>query len=162
MTGNAVSALPVSLLGQATPVSANVQATANVLGNLTVTGQQDLLFGDVFPGLAKTVAPADGGAGRFQIGGTGTYEVSLDFTLPGTLSDGVVSTMPISFGGNSAGYGPNISTVSSTFDPSGVTNANLVGGALYVFIGGTVTPAAAQTPGGYSGTVTLTVAYTGS
>ncbi len=62
----------------------------------------------------------------------------------------------------SAGYGPDQGTVTNTFDPGAVTNAKLVDDDLFVFIGGTVTAAVAQTPGTYNSTITLTVAYTGS
>ena len=39
-----------------------------VLTPLTVTGQQDLDFGDVFPGVASTVAVSDVSAGRWLTG----------------------------------------------------------------------------------------------
>ena len=47
--------------------SANIQATATVLSAVTVTAGQNLAFGNVTPGVNKTVAIADAGAGRFDV-----------------------------------------------------------------------------------------------
>ena len=157
----AILALPGFVSAQA---SASVQAQATVLAPISVANEQDLEFGDVVPGFATTVAPGDLGAGRFQVSGAGVLEVALNFsTLPSELDHGTsASTLPISFGAGSAGVGATSAAVSTTFDPSGPQDANLSGGALFVFIGGTVTPTVAQEAGAYSGTITLEVAYTGS
>ena len=53
------------------------QATATVLAALTVTGASDLQFGNVTPGVNKTVAIADAGAGRFDITKAATSGVAL-------------------------------------------------------------------------------------
>jgi len=149
--------LPGALSAQ---VSANIQATANVLAPLTVSGTQALDFGDVIPGVPSTLPPDDASAGSFTVGGYGTLEVTLDFgTLPSNLASGP-NNLPISFGAGSAGYGDV--GVSTTFDPSSVETTKLVAGALLVFIGGTVSPTPTQAAGAYSGTISLTVAYTGS
>ncbi len=150
-------ALPGVLSAQ---VSANIQATANVLAPLTVTGTQVLDFGDVIPGVPSTLLPDDANAGSFTVAGYSTLEVTLDFgTLPANLASGP-NNLPISFGAGSAGYGA--AGVDSTFDPGSVATTNLVSGGLLVFIGGTVSPTPTQAAGAYSGTVSLTVAYTGS
>jgi spore coat protein U-like protein len=156
----ALLALPGALAAQA----ASVTATANVLANITVADFQDLDFGDVIPGFGETVAPDDfGNVGVFHVTGAGTLEVSLDFgTLPTFLTGPGVAELPLTFGAGSAGYGPDAGTLTAPFDPAAGANANLVNDELYVFIGGTVTAAVAQTPGTYTGTITLTVAYTGS
>lgn len=156
----ALIALPGAVAAQ---VSGSVQAEATVLAPITVANEADLQFGDVLPGLASTVAPASSDAGRFRVSGAGASEVALDFALPTVLTHTTsASTLPLSFGAGSAGVGTTAAAVSSTFDPSATFNANLSGGALFVFIGGTVTPAVSQEAGTYDGTITLTVAYTGS
>jgi hypothetical protein len=157
----ALLAFPGALAAQ----SADVAATANVLAQLTVAAEQDLDFGNVIPGFVRTVAPADlGDAGRFSLQGADGLEVALDFgALPTELVGPGGATLPLSFGAASAGYGATSGAVDDTFDPSAVENANLSGtGELYVFIGGTVTPDAAQAAGSYTGLITLTVSYTGN
>ena len=74
--------------------SASIQATATVLSALTVAAGQDLQFGNVTPGVNKTVAIADAGAGRFDITKGANSGVTLSFTLPTDLSDGT-NLMPI-------------------------------------------------------------------
>lgn len=144
--------------------SADITAQANVLTPLTVTGQQDLDFGNVFPGVASTVTVADASAGRWLTTGTSGAEVQLTFTLPAALVSGG-NSLPISFGANSGGYNvANDAGAATPFDPAGgvTTNLGVAPAELYVWIGGTVTPVAAQPQGVYTGTINLTVNYTGN
>jgi hypothetical protein len=155
----AVLAFPGALAAQ----TADVAATANVLAQLTVSGDRSLNFGNVIPGFARTVTPDQADAGRFILQGAGTLEVELDFgTLPTDLDGPAGATLPLTFGAGSAGYGATGGAVDSPFDPGAATTANLTGGELFVFIGGTVTPDAAQATGSYTGTITLSVSYTGN
>lgn len=164
------TACAVAVLGWVLPSpawaqnSADITAQANVLTPLTVTGQANLDFGNVFPGVNKTVAITDATAGRWLVQGEGGAEVTLAFTLPANLSDGA-NTLPISFGAGSAGYNTtNNPGAATTFDPAAGATANLgvAPAELYVWIGGTVTPAVSQPAGLYTGTITLTVNYTGN
>ena len=68
--------------------SANINATATVLTAITVTGANPLAFGNVFPGVAKTVAITDAGAGRFDLTGQTSANVNIAFTLPANLTSG--------------------------------------------------------------------------
>ncbi|MEX2466273.1 MAG: hypothetical protein WD995_05150 [Gemmatimonadota bacterium] len=144
--------------------SASVQALATVLAPISVSNLQDLQFGDVIPGVATTIAPSAGDAGQYAVSGAGVLEVTLDFgTLPATLDHTLsASTLPLSFGAGSAGVGTTTGVVATTFDPSSTYTANLSGGDLFVFIGGTVAPDVSQEAGDYEGTITMTVAYTGN
>jgi hypothetical protein len=157
----ALLALPGAVSAQA---SGSITALATVLTPLAVSNQADLLFGDVIPGVPSTVAPADANAGRFLVSGSDILQVSLDFgSLPTVLNhETTTSTLPLSFGAASAGVGTGPAAVGATFDPTAAYNSNLDGGALYVFIGGTVSPTFDQEAGVYDGTLTLTVAYTGN
>jgi hypothetical protein len=156
----ALLALPALAEAQAT---ATIAAEATVLAPIAVTDLDALAFGDVIPGVSTTIAPAATGSGSFQLAGAGILQVALDFTLPASLSHSTsASTLPISFGAGSAGVGTVAGVASATFDPAATYDANLVAGGLFVFIGGTVTPAVAQEAGDYAGTITLAVAYTGS
>lgn len=143
-------------------VSGNISAQATVLQPLVVTGANTLDFGNVFPGVNKSVAVTDATAGRFDVTGVASSNVELTFTLPANLSDGGVNTMPITaWTGNHNGTN---SPTGTGFTPSGAATAAALSGAgaLFVFVGATVQPAGAQVAGLYTGQVDLTVSYTGS
>jgi hypothetical protein len=142
--------------------SASINATAVVQQPLNVTAGNDLDFGNVLPGVNKAVAPADAGAGSFTIQGQGGYEVALTFTLPANLQDLSANNLAI---GSWAGVHNTSNTPAggTSLTPTALSNANLSGiGELFVFLGATVSPVAAQPAGTYSGTIQLDVAYTGN
>lgn len=147
--------------------SGTIQATATVVSSLTVTGSNNLQFGSVTPGTPKTVDKATAGsAGEWEITGTASAEVTLDFTLPTELSDGAAATMPISFTATDASYedgsGGGQAAPAGVINPAVVSTVNLSGaGDMTVWIGGAVNPAIAQTGGSYSADIILTVTYTG-
>jgi hypothetical protein len=139
--------------------SATIQATATVLSALTVAAGQDLDFGNVTPGVNKTIGIADAGAGRFDITKAATSGVTLSFTLPTNLTSGG-NNLPI--GSWTGGWNTSATPAgATTFTPSaaGSNTAVTAGTALTVYVGGTVSPAAAQAAGAYSGDVTLSVVY---
>lgn len=157
--------LAVAPWAQAQPNNASINATANVLRPVTVAAQNNLDFGNVFPGVNASVALTDATAGRWQVSGETSAEVTLGLTLPANLTSGA-NTLPISFGATDAGYNvANDASTASTFDPSAGATTNLSGdptGQLWVWIAGTVSPTASQAAGSYTGTITLTVDYTGN
>lgn len=158
-----VSAVVVAFLslnaGGASAQSANINATATVFQAITVTGARDLAFGNVFPGVAKTVVVSDATSGRFDLTGQSSGNVNVSFTLPANLTSGA-NNLPI---GTWTGCtnGTNTTTGCTSFTPSaGATASAFSGaGALFVWVGGTVSPAANQAAGAYTGIVTLTAAY---
>jgi hypothetical protein len=126
---------------------------------VTVTGANDLQFGNVTPGVNKTVAIADAGAGRFDVVKAANQGVTLAFTLPANLTAGA-NNLPIGTwtgGWNTA----NTPAGATAFTPSagGSNTAATAGTTLFVFVGATVSPAAAQPAGSYSGTVTMSAVY---
>jgi len=155
----AVLAAVFGLASTAQAQSANIQALANVYQPITITGNRDLDFGNVFPGVASTIGVAAPTSGLFQLGGQASGNVNLTFTLPGNLASGG-NTLPI---GSWTGCTSATNTTAgcTAFTPSGAATASAFSGlgALWVFVGATVTPAAGQAAGAYSGTVTLTAAY---
>jgi hypothetical protein len=162
MVALAVAALALPFGLEAQTNQGTITASATVQTPLNVVKVQDLAFGAVLPGVNKTVLPGDANAGQLQIAGEDAREVSVDFgTLPTSLASSS-STMPITFGSGSAGWGILPTTLDGTFDPASGTSQFLVGSALYVFLGGTVQPPASQAAGIYSADVTVTVNYTGS
>jgi hypothetical protein len=148
--------------------AATIQAVATVAsGPITITPLRDLQFGQVVPGTQSTVLPTAPAAGQFVALGIPAAQASVSFTLPSTLDAGPV-TMPITFSSTSArvGWFNNPNFFVQVFDPSVGTafrfSPAFFGAAMYVWIGGQVSPAVSQVAGFYSGTVVLTLAYTGS
>ncbi len=135
---------------------------------LAVGTTMNVRFGDVVPAVPVTIdARTNVNAGQFVIQGTRNAEVAVTMTLPTLITTGVW-TMPISFGPTAGCYrrqpGQN---ACSYWDPSTVLvekirNSNPPNNHLWVWIGGTVSPGAAQNPGVYYGAVTLSVVYTGN
>jgi hypothetical protein len=85
--------------------------------------------------------------------------VTLSFTLPTNLTSGG-NNLPI--GSWTGGWNTSATPAgATTFTPSaaGSNTAVTAGTALTVYVGGTVSPAAAQAAGAYSGDVTLSVVY---
>ena len=139
--------------------SANTNVRATVLQAIAVTPIQDLTFGNVFPGVSKTIPSQSGSGGRFQATGQPNANVSLTLTLPANLVSGA-NLLPV---GTWTGRHNTVTTGAGsapTFDPlTGVSTTFSATGFRYVFLGGTVTPAANQAAGFYSAVATLTVAY---
>jgi len=127
---------------------------------LTVTGIRNLAFGVVIKGIPKSISPNDPvQSGQFEFTIPIGNRIRLQFTLPATLAGPAGATMPISFGatdGVAVGSAP--SSIPVTFDPRVAQTFNIVtSNRIEVFLGGRVTPAANQTTGFYSRTVTLTI-----
>ena len=141
-------------------VNGSISATATVQSPITVTGAQNLAFGNVFPGVAKTVAYSDAtNAGRFDVTGQGSAAVTYSFTLPTNLTSSGNNLPIASWTGylNTANSTAGGSAITPSATPAGATLS--AGGALYVFVGATVTPPSNLPAGSYTGTVTLTVSY---
>jgi len=164
------------LVGFSTMTSAQpseqASVSATVLSALTVTRNADLDFKNVLPGFNKSVA-ADGtptyGAGgsgetaaKFTIAGAASRAVTLNFTTPTNLSSGS-DNLIISFA-NLGVYNTTDSPSGGTsFTPSSSTAATLSSsGNLYIYLGGQVQPTYGQATGTYTGTVTVSVTYSGS
>ena len=127
---------------------------------ITVSGIRDLAFGGVIRGVATHVAPSDAvKSGQFRFVTAIGNQVRLQFTLPTRLNGPSGGRLPISFGttdGIAVGSGPT--SVPVTFNPNSAQTFTIVTSTtINVFIGGTVTPAANQTFGAYTNTITLTV-----
>jgi hypothetical protein len=159
---NRVSAVLAALFSLATAAeaqSANIQALATVYQPISFLSTRNLDFGNVFPGVAKTIGIAAATSGQFQMGGQASGNVNLTFTLPTNLVFGA-NNLPIATWTGCTS--PTNTTAGCTaFTPSGAATGSAFSalGALWVFVGATVTPGAAQAAGNYTGTVTLTAAY---
>jgi len=144
---------------QAQTNNASITATASVQTPINVVGAQQLNFGNVFPGVNKTIAATDlANAGRFDVTGQASTPVTLSFTLPATLSSGG-NTMPIvSYTGVHALLVTQAGGVA--FSPVAGATPTLSGtGALFVWVGAQVQPATNQVAGVYTGSIVMTVVY---
>lgn len=141
--------------------SGGLSAGAQVVASGTLVGEAPLTFGIVVPGVAKTVPPTSALAARFAGVFPPNSRLRFTLTLPAQLTSGG-NTLPV--GGWSALYSDDGSTASATAlstTKSTIVRVHAVTGAAYVFIGGTVTPAAAQPSGIYAGVITLTGTFAG-
>lgn len=145
-----------------TSAQASIQVLAFVQGfaPLTAAGVNNLDFGTVQAGTPTAPANLANEAGRFEITGEPSTEVSLDFTLPTTLDGGAIGSIPISFATDDGLLWAPFPTAFTTFDPNVPQIIGLDGsGNLSVGVSGTVSPPAIVTTGNYTATITLTVAY---
>jgi hypothetical protein len=158
LAGLAVVASLAAASVQAQSQSGSVNALAQVQQPINVVGAVDLDFGNVFPGVSKSIGVAAATAGRFDVTGQASAPVLISFVLPVNLTG--PGNLPI---GTWTGHHntANSPVGGTNFTPSvATTNSALSGlGALFVFVGATVTPAANQPAGAYSGTVQMTVTY---
>jgi hypothetical protein len=132
---------------------------------LTVTGDQLLNFGTVFPGVQERVSRTDAAnAGRFEVRGRILAEVRITLTLPPALTASGGRTIPLVFGPNDGGRNTlNNATTAQAFDPRVPLVTRLgIPGRLFVFLGGTANPSPTASAGVYQATITLTSAYTGN
>lgn len=160
-------ALPLALpsLAEAqSSVTGTVNATATILAGLDIAPDGDLQFGELLPGVARTVSNSDADAAQFIVTGAPGASVSVVFTsLPATLDGPGGATLPVSFSSSAGGTGEASRTVISSFNPANSQTRTLsASGNLYVMLGGTASPDPMQAAGSYTGTVTLQVSYSGS
>src|SRR5437762_10856925 len=99
---------------QAQTNNASITATASVQTPINVLGAQQLSFGNVFPGVNKTVNATDlTNGGRFDVSGQASTPVTLSFTLPATLASAGNSMPIVSYTGEYAGN--NLQTGAQVF-----------------------------------------------
>ncbi len=161
--------------------NASVAGNANVAAQVTVTGNTPLEFGNVTPGVTKTVSSAGvvgpglpGGttetAGKFTITKGANTQVTLGFTLPSNLVDLSSNNLAINFtdySGTKCGKLAYTALTDVPFTPatgevvanSGSTATYFAAVEFWVNIGGTVVPITGQVAGAYTGTITLTATY---
>ncbi len=135
--------------------------SAEVLDMISITSDP-LNFGDVLPGVEKTIAPDEGGL--FSISGDASqdHEIQLQWEQapPVNLNNGE-NTLPIEW--SILLNGNNNTTDADTWsseDFNAAQTKNLTTGSYYVLVGGTVDPAHNQAAGTYDATIEIEVIYT--
>jgi uncharacterized protein DUF4402 len=158
VTMGLVALMLVAVSAASAQNSASMNVTAAVQSPITVVAAANLDFGNVFPGVNKTVAVTDAAAGRFNVLGQAAAPVSLTFVLPTNLTNGGNNLPIASWTGN---HNTSATPAGISFTPSAAATAATLSasGQLFVYIGAQVTPAIAQVAGNYTGTVQMTVVY---
>lgn len=156
----------LSLVAQTSAqTSGNISATARVRQPITIAAGQNLDFGIVIQGTPATIASTAAAAGRFDATGTPNANVNINFTLPANLVDASSNNLPIGtwtgcFNQAAAVNSSGCTAIANLAVTTATSFGNVAGtGRLWVFVGATVTPAAAQAVGTYNGTVTMTLTY---
>jgi hypothetical protein len=147
------------------PLPATAQAPGIGGRPLNALSRQTLDFGTLFTGTAAKVSRFDAlRAGQFELRGAKGSEVRVDLGLPAALNGPSGAKVPLAFGAEDGGYTRDGTIATAApFDPRRALVTTLsANGRLYIFLGGTATPATRQPAGVYAGTVTLTIAYTGT
>ncbi|MEW6051028.1 MAG: hypothetical protein AB1644_08225 [Candidatus Zixiibacteriota bacterium] len=153
---------------------ANGLATATVLAGLSVTAIQNLQFGNVFQGIAKSmVKNDDDSSGIFGIAGVPSAGLSVYLTLPDYLAlPNGSDRLNIAFSNTDANV-DSTTVTPATFAPADgwadqnprnlpITLRIGAGGATRIYLGGRVTPSVNQSAGNYAGDIICSVAYTGT
>jgi hypothetical protein len=154
--------MPPKQLGSTLVASASalVLCASSLAAQVQVIRVDDLRFGNVIAGVAKTVLHTDASAaGRYDIVAPRKASMLIQFTLPVVMTGPGAATMPLSFAGTTAGYSDAQSITSQVaFSPAtGTLQTKNKDGLASVFLGGTVTPGPAQAAGSYTANITLTV-----
>ncbi len=149
-----------------------VALAAIVLGRIpckaqTPTGINDLTFGNVLPGVTKTISKRTAGAAaEYSVTGNAGDQVLIDFALPTHLKDNGNSLL-ITFTAtdcaiDSSDPGDQSSPAWDDQDPRNTLSATLGSGGLIIWLGARTQPSALQTAGSYTAEIVLTVSPAGT
>lgn len=160
-----IAMLAASVSAPSLAASTSASAAATVMVPIAISKTTDLSFGKFAVGstggtlllnTSGTLTPSaditpGGGtpaAAVFHI--TGETGAAYGITSPDiTLSDGASHTMGLAL----------VSGLATGVSSGTVTTSNIAAGGQDLYVGGTLTVGASQTPGSYTGTVAVSVAY---
>jgi hypothetical protein len=155
--------------------SASVTSTATIVTPLTAAATAPLAFGTITKGSTATIGADGAAAGGFSFSGdeADNITISIPSTLAISTTSGAGASMTVTLNrsglrkhtasaqGSStaldASSGSATTALSTDASGDGVNNDGL--GQLYLWIGGAVTPTATQQRGNYTGTFTVSAAY---
>jgi hypothetical protein len=124
---------------------------------------EDLTFGQVLPGVSKTVSPNDAAnRAQFEIRGSGIF--TLQMVLPTHMVSAQGKQMPISFSSTDGLIRWRRFGIQYNYDvtrPYTLWLLSLADGAD-VYVGGRANPTASQPPGNYTASLVLIVSNAGS
>lgn len=149
-------AVPSQATAQSTDTD-QILALARVVQQLTIVGDNNLEFGDVFAGgPAVVVATTDAGtAGNFTVSGEIGEDVDVDVTQNPTVLTGPGTDISVSLN-----YDTFDGTTTSALDPAvGGTVTVPAAGSFVVRVGGNISAPGGQASGNYQATIEVTVTY---
>jgi hypothetical protein len=155
--------------------SASVTSTATIVTPITASAMAPLAFGTITKGSMATVPPTSSQAAEVNFSGDEADNITI--SVPGTATisttSGAGSNMTVTINRAAlranttdtkasataldASSGSATTALSADASGDGVNSDGL--GQVYVWIGGSVTPAATQQRGSYSGSFTVSAAY---
>ena len=143
-----------------------IMVTPGASRGQNITVNNNLSYGDVFPGIPKVINKTNAGsAAEFHIAGTAGSEVTIDFTLPTYMNQSGFNMQLIFVNTDcsmDSSATPDQSNPSlDNQNPWHTITYNLGLNGLTVWLGGTVVPRLGQHNGAYTAQIVLTVAYTG-
>ena len=153
--------------------SAVGSATTIGVQTINISSPQALDFGDILQGIPKSIANNNASAGIFEISGQNQAGVSMHLQLPEYLSlSGSGTRMPAMFSATDASVdttgagnpaGMDASKGWQNTDPRNLPAAAIIGSnGTDIYLGGKVVASPNQKPGTYTGSIILSVYYSGS
>ena len=140
---------------------------AGTVSSQTITVNNNLIFGDVFPGIPKTISKNTAGySAEFHVDGTAGNELTVEFTLPSYMNRSGFN-MQMIFNETDCAMDSSATPDQSNpgyddLDPWHVITYGLGLNGLTIWLGGTVVPKLTQLNGDYTAQIVLTVTYTGN
>lgn len=169
MLGGAVAVMMTGASQMANAaVDDDISAQAVIVATLTIDcSTQDLDFGTIDPGTTGgTVTMSTAGTrsvtgdsaamgvteseGQCTVGGEDTYPYDITITGPGNLQNLALDNLPI---------GTFVVAVDAGADQTGPYSGTMSGATDILHVGATISPAAGQAVGTYTGVVNVEVAY---
>jgi len=141
--------------------------SAGELSAQTPTLVNDLVFGNMYPGIPKTIdKKSTGEAAEFHISGNPGAEVIVNFTLPTYLYQSGFN-FQLSFSNtdlalDSSATPDQSSPLVDNLDPWKPQTYRLGSNGLTLWLGGTAIPKLVQQSGNYTATITVMVDTTGN
>lgn len=164
-------ALPARTVAAQDRATGIITATAHIVEQpIALRPVDDVRFGALLPGMPAMVDPQRSArAGKVEIHVAERTEFTVDFALPSRLRSATgADEIPLAFGAGSACRASrDVQTNCDPIDPGVALPARICSpsadtSVLYVWLGGTALPDAAQAPGSYRATVVATIQYTGN
>jgi spore coat protein U-like protein len=155
--------LPSPSMAQTIYTSGVINGSLRVLNVLSVSTEQSLDFGRIVQNSTREISADDPLAGRILITKADNQGITIQVTYPSGLMNGSNSLSMMS-NANSAKYLATGSSTSVYFNPSGYTSpAGILPTTPYLFVyfGGILSPTSATVPGIYSGSIIVSVSYSG-
>jgi len=135
-------------------------AIPTAAGQVSVAGVRNLAFGFLTLGVSTAVLPTDPvKSGQWTITAPVGLRIRIRLTVPNQLLGPAGATLPVSIrNGDAFVQGTWTGAGANFFNPSGNVTFQFDGGTqAIVRLGGEVTPAANQRPGGYTNTAVATI-----